>query len=101
MFSSCVHQPQFYNTNHTAVHKCIKLSCYDSERIYQETSCLHSWNVSCPGIDDVSILQLDVEVDLMANVQWKLFDEESLANIFSMNHLFLSSNLKFKSESSG
>lgn len=86
MFSG-VHPPWFYNTNHTAVHKCIKLSCYNSERSYQETSCLHWWNVSSLSIDDVLILQLDVEVDLIANVQWKLFNKESCANNISFNHL--------------
>lgn len=68
------------NTNHTAAHKCIKLSCYNSERGHQETSCLYWWNVSGLSIDDVLILQLDVGVDLMANVQWKLFNKVSRAN---------------------
>lgn len=80
MSGFCVHQARLYNTNQTAVHKCIILSRYHSERSYQETICLHWWDVSSLSIDDVLILQLDVVVDLMANVHWKLFNNDSWVN---------------------
>lgn len=69
-----------HDTDHTAAPRCIKPSCYDSGRGRWHWSCPQWWDVSRLSIDDRLILQLDGGVDLMANVNWKLFNNDSWVN---------------------